>query len=174
MGGAQALQIALDYPQYVNRLVLVNTFANMRLTDLRTLPYILARAFVIYTSGLDHQAHMVANRVFPKPEQKQLREELIAQINQSDISAYRTSISALSRFNVNNRLTEIDSPTLVITGKNDTTVPPNIQNSLVNGIPGSIQAVMDTGHAASVEKPHQFNAILIKFLQGRAITQSEL
>jgi pimeloyl-ACP methyl ester carboxylesterase len=164
MGGVQALQLALDYPNLVNKLVLINTYARLNTTNLRVLPYYLVRAILVLILSPSAQAQTVANRLFPEPSQEKLREELIAQICQADPGGYRASMRVLARYNVLDRLQEIKSPTLVITGELDTTVPPEIQNVLVKGIPKAKQVQLHAGHALSVEIPDQFNEILVKHL----------
>ena len=164
MGGVLALQMVLDYPEYISNLVLVNSFSNHKITDIRVLPYILVRAILIHTLGLDRQAHVVANRIFPQSGQEVFRTQLIDQINKADLGAYRASMRALARFNVTDRLGEINAPTLVITGEQDTTVSPEIQKTMVEKIPNAIQVKINSGHAVSVEQPIQFNQILIKYL----------
>jgi 3-oxoadipate enol-lactonase len=73
---------------------------------------------------------------------------------------------ALGLFDSRKRLGEIKAPTMVITGENDTTVPPLRQQVLVAGIPGARRAVIaGAGHAASVDRPEEFNRQLLGYLQ---------
>lgn len=165
MGGTHALQLALDAPQLVRKLVLVNTFARLRPRRTSDLFYFAGRMLVIYTLGLSTQARMVSAHIFPKPEQQELREELIRQINQADPRGYRAAMLALGRFNVESRLKEVQSPTLVITAERDTTVKPWIQKRLVEGIPNTRQIIIpDAGHAVTADQPQRFNENLIAFL----------
>ena len=165
MGGTLALQLALDHPQTVSRLVLVNTFAHLQVTNARSLPYYLLRFILVHTLGLERQAKTVAKHIFPSPDQEFLRQGLTEQIRQSDPRAYRAAMRALARFDVRSRLGEIHCPTLVITGENDTTVPVEIQNQLASGIIGSRQILIArAGHAVTVEKPDIFNQVLVEFL----------
>ena len=165
MGGTHALQLALDAPKMVHRLVLVNTFARLGPQRTSDLFYFAGRMLVIYTLGLSTQARMVSAHIFPEPEQQELREELIRQINQADPRGYRAAMLALGRFNVESRLSEVQSPTLVITAERDTTVQPRIQRRLVEGIPNAQQVIIpDAGHAVTADQPQIFNKTLIEFL----------
>jgi 2-hydroxy-6-oxonona-2,4-dienedioate hydrolase len=67
------------------------------------------------------------------------------------------------------RLSKITSPTLVIWGENDEMTPPYDQYlQEYNEIPNnSIQKINHCGHTPFVEKPINFNAILLKFLIGQ-------
>ena len=166
MGGTFALQLAINYPQNIGRLVLVNTFAKLQIANVRILPYLLLRMILVHTLGLPAQARTVAKRIFPHPNQEFLRQELTNQIVQADIHAYRASMRALGRFDVRDWLHEIRCDTLVITGEADNTVPPPNQDYLAQSIPTAKQVrIPNAGHAVTVEKPDQFNQILLEFLQ---------
>jgi 3-oxoadipate enol-lactonase len=165
MGGTQALQLALDYPDLVNRLVLVNTFAHLQVTDPKLLPYFALRFILVHTLGLETQAKQVAKRIFPSPEQETLRQGLTQQVLQANPQAYRAWMRALSRFDVRGRLGEIRSPTLVITGDQDTTVAYANQEELARRIPGAKHEIIHgAGHAVSVDHPNEFNQALLNFL----------
>ena len=165
MGGAHALAIALECPQLVRRLVLVNTFAHLRPHGLNEWLYYALRFVLVHTLGLEVQANTVAARIFPRPEQADLRQVLIGQILQADPRAYRAAMRALAKFNVVARLSEMNVPTLVVTGEQDTTVPRDVQQQLVQGIPGARQVfIPGAGHAVSVDRADMFNQILIDFL----------
>jgi 3-oxoadipate enol-lactonase len=166
MGGVIAQQFALDYPDLVRKLVLVSTFAILRPAHWSGYLYFLQRLIMVNTLGLPTQAKFVAQRVFPHPEQESLRQILIEQVTRADPRAYRAAMLNLGLFNVVGRLREIKAPTLVVTGENDTTVEPVRQKILVEGIAGARQVVIPgAGHAVSVDKPEEFNRVLLEFLQ---------
>lgn len=165
MGGTVALQFALDHPDRVHKLVLINTFAHLNPDSFKGWLYFLIRTVLLYTLGINKQANVVAKRIFPDPKQAEFRQILISQINQADPHGYRAAMWALARFNVKQRLNELSIPTLVITGENDTTVPPKIQKDLAGGIPNSQQTIIPAaGHAVIVDQTETFNKIFIDFL----------
>jgi 3-oxoadipate enol-lactonase len=165
MGGVLALQLVLDYPQMVDKLVLVNTFAKLRPSNLAAWSYFLFRFILVYTVGIPSQAKAVAKRLFPDPKQEQIRTILVDQILQANPKAYRASMRALALFDVQKRLKEIHSSTLVVTGEKDTTVPLPVQQALVAGIPNARQTfISNAGHAVIVEQPVLFNQVLLDYL----------
>lgn len=165
MGGAIALQIALDFPDLVEKLVLVNTFSHLRPERAGVWGYFALRFILIHTTGMSSQAKAVAQRVFPRPEQAELRRLLRSQIMQADPAGYRAAMRALARFDVRARLTEVRLPVLVITGGQDTTVAPDTQLALANSLPNARQVIIpQAGHAASVDCPEEFNRGVIDFL----------
>lgn len=165
LGGTVALQFALDHPQQVDKLVLVNTFAHLRPKNPGVWLYMLWRLLLVHTIGLETQGKVVANRVFPHPEQEVARQELMAQIRQADPRGYRATMRALGQFNVQARLSEIRCPTLILTSENDTTVPVESQRTLARGITGARQILFpEGGHALSVDQAEAFNAAVLSFL----------
>jgi 3-oxoadipate enol-lactonase len=165
MGGTIALQFGLDFPQQTERLVLVNTFATLRPDRLNGWYYLLKRFLIVVLRGAPQQASVVAERLFPGPDQAPLRQVLIDQIAQTDRKVYRSAMLGLGLFDARPRLKSLSAPTLVISGKNDSTVPLKNQNALAGDIPGAQRLIVpDAGHAVIVDQPAAFNRGLIAFL----------
>ena len=58
-------------------------------------------------------------------------------------------------------LARITVPTLVITGSDDTLIPPDATRPLADGIPGArYEVVQGAGHLSNLEAPDRFNALL--------------
>jgi 3-oxoadipate enol-lactonase len=165
MGGTIALQLAIDHPTMVNSLILVNTFARLRPKNVSYLLFYSIRFLLIQILGLPNQARYLVNRLFPRSDQELYRQTFYDQIIQSNPIGYRSTIKSYVRFDITNRLYEIQSPTLVVTGDRDAVVPPRTQSELAEKIPHARQAVIDgAGHAVIVEKPDEFNQTIIDFL----------
>jgi 3-oxoadipate enol-lactonase len=173
MGGIVALQLALDYPSKVDRLVLVNTLAKLDLGNPLLWPYYLSRVVLIQTRGLEDQAKVVARHLFPRPEDELYRQATIESIKEADLDSYRRALRAIARFNVQPRLREIDCPTLVITGANDTTIPAKNQLGLAEGIPKADHVIIqNAGHAVCIDQSESFNRSVLEFLARHAIQYS--
>ncbi len=167
MGGVFALQLALDFPERVERLALVSTFACLRPRSRSETVYLMRRFMVASLQGVERQSELVAQRLFPNQDQAGLRQELVQRILQSDRRVYRAAMRALGLFDVRRRLAEIAMPTVVITGERDNTVPIPIQTEMAKGIPNSRQIfIPDGGHAVIVDQPERFNRALLAFFQG--------
>lgn len=165
MGGVVALQFALDFPTRVDHLVLVNTFAALRPKRWDELVYFLGRFTAASLGNREGQARSVARRVFPYPEQAQLRDMLVGKILEADPAVYRAAMIQLGTFNVRKRLKEINRPTLMISGEKDTTVPLDNQADLVRYISGSRQVIIPgAGHGVTIDHPQEFNRELLAFL----------
>ena len=167
MGGVIAQQLVLDYPNLVQKLVLVSTFSVLKPASVSQWFYFLQRIMVVHTMGLATQAKIVARRIFPDPDQQQLREMAETQISQADPKAYRAAMRSLSMFDSRKRLREITSPTLVLSGANDSTVAPSRQKLLADGILGSKHVIIPgAGHAVAIDHHEMFNQYLLEFIKG--------
>ncbi len=166
MGGVIAQQFARDFPHLTRKLVLVSTFAVLCPDSLSGWWYFLRRALGVMTGGPQAQARLVAERVFPRPDQSPLREMLLDTIARADRRAYRAAMRALASFDSRPWLKDLPAPTLVVTGAEDITVSPARQQMLAEGIPGARQVVLEAaGHALSVEQAEAFNRLLLDFLK---------
>lgn len=166
MGGVAAQEFALDYPERVQKLVLVSTFCVLRPENLAQWGYFLQRLLLVHALGLKAQAKVVAKRVFPNPEQATLRQMTEAQIAAADPRAYRAAMRALGLFDSRRRLKNLRKPTLVITGAEDSTVSPARQKTLAEAIPGTRQVVLvQGGHGVAIDQFEAFNRIMLDFLR---------
>lgn len=175
LGGAAALQLALDHPQRVSGLLLVSTFARLELAHPALLPFYLLRYLQAEALGIEFQARGVARRMFPRPDQAAQRVAFRAQVLQADPAAYRAAMRLAVRFNAAPRLGQIACPALVVSGADDTTVAPANQAALAGGLPGTRQIVLPAaGHALIAERPAEFNQIMLDFLQSLPKTGSSI
>lgn len=172
MGGVLAQAFALAHPKRTHRLVLINTFARLRPRSPAGWLYFLFRLVLVYTVGMEAQARTVSQRIFP--DAPVARETLRRHILQANPCAYRAAMRALALFNAYPRLSEIQAPTLVITGLADTTVDPKNQAELVQGIPQARWLrIPGAGHGLIATHPDIVNPALVAFLQGKPLPTTE-
>lgn len=171
MGGILALQLTLDHPQVVAKLVLVNSMAKLDLNKPLMWPYYFWRYLLIQTKGLETQAEVVAERLFPAPDDNLFRQATVESIMEADLASYRTAMKSIARYNAEKRLTEIGCPILVITGENDTTIPLSIQRHMAGRIPRAVHILIkDAGHAVTIDQAEHFNCAVLEFLNDQPIS----
>ncbi len=165
LGGLVGQVLAIDFPEKVNKLILVNTFAHLWPTSLRE-TYTLARRVVVarFLPPIT-TAQVVARDLFPRPNQAALRAEVLRRIGVNDVTSYRQLVNTIRRFDLRARLDRIQAPTLLITGDRDTVVPRGCQQQLASGI-RRVQwhIVRDSGHATPIDQPEEFNKTVLNFL----------
>ena len=166
MGGVIAQQIALDFPDQVERLVLASTFATLRPKALKNWIYLMKRGGTVLLSGSAAQAEQVADHLFPDASQAIYHQMVINKIRQADPRAYRKAMRSLVLYDSREKVKYLSLPVLVITGANDGTVTPAAQTELANLIPNARQVVIpDAGHAVNIDQPHLFNQYLMGFFR---------
>jgi 2-hydroxy-6-oxonona-2,4-dienedioate hydrolase len=103
----------------------------------------------------------------PKIATKELVDELYETVN---VRIKAVKIIALAKSAIRNNLGEevrqIQQPTLLIWGNNDAITPPFVGQEFHKLIPNSELHFIDKcGHAPMMERPEEFNTILLKFLR---------
>ncbi|MBK5230322.1 MAG: alpha/beta fold hydrolase [Thermoleophilia bacterium] len=173
MGGQTAAQTAIDFPDRTGRLILVSP-AGYSTCDA---PPILAHGIV--TAG------MILARVAPRrkllvtrPRLRQIAlggvvahpDQLSPEMSYEMIGAdekvgFVVAAQAILAHDCRERLADIESPTLIVWGRNDRLVTSRDAERFERRIPGSRKLVLrDTGHCAMVERPEWFNRTAREFL----------
>ncbi len=165
MGGVLAQEWALDFPEQVQCLVLVNTFARLRPRSLGVWWYFLRRGVLAMILGPQAQAEMVARRVFPHPNQDELRRQVVEKILAVDRTVYRQAMRELILFNSLPRLCQLKMPVFVMSGLADRTVPTELQGQLLQGVMNVRHVkIAGAGHGMPVDLADAFNHELVDFL----------
>ncbi len=163
LGGAVALQLALDAPQRVASLVIANSRANFRPQDLRDQLQAWQRLWLIKLFGLGLLSRLIARRLFP--HSAALRQHFVQRNRQNDKNVYLATLKALLRWDIHHRLGDIHCPTLILAAEHDY-YPLPASRAMATALPQAQFAVIDNAHhAVSIERPQAFNRCLLDFLQ---------
>jgi pimeloyl-ACP methyl ester carboxylesterase len=179
MGGFIAAELAIAFPQRVERLVLVSAAGisttghpgtTRALGSLRRLETVLAA-----TAG------WVASKSDTVARRSRLREALMAlvvahpgrlpaalaaeQLRGAGKPGFFQALESILDYDIRERLPEIACPTLVVWGDRDRLVPLRDADVFVELIPDARKLVFrDTGHMSMLERPAAFNELLEEFL----------
>ena len=78
---------------------------------------------------------------------------------------YLSQLQAAVSFNAESRLSEVTSPTLVLSGDADVIVPVQNSHNLAAAIPGAKLHIVEGGsHTFFIEQAREFNHLLTEFL----------
>ncbi|HEV7658651.1 MAG TPA: pyrimidine utilization protein D [Allosphingosinicella sp.] len=167
-GGAIGLAIALSAPERLDRLVVVNGFSRPDPHFVRCMEIRLA---LLRDSGVE--AFIRAQPIFLYPARwisensERLDAEEAGHIEQFQGSAnVEARIAALLAFDIDDRLAEIATPTLMIAAEDDMLVPDSCSDRLVEALPNAGLQLMLGGHACNVSEPAVFDKILGAWLAG--------
>ena len=168
MGGMVAQELVARHPQRVAALVLACTSA------------------AFGPSGGDWQARFVADRLAPldaglgmasmaaalvppmlgplaRPGASAAAQTVMASVPEH---TYRAVLQHIVSFDRREALPQIAVPTLLLAGENDPTAPSGLMQRMASRVPAAeFHAIPGAGHIANVERPAEFNAAVLSFLQ---------
>ncbi|MHA2009227.1 MAG: alpha/beta fold hydrolase [Promethearchaeota archaeon] len=164
LGGAIVLQLAIDYPELIKSLVIVNAAPNSG--DRQLLEKIVSdRIELIKARGMRGIGESLAPVLFIKPEQEELRKKFVERWAENNPETYISALKSLQTWNVNNdQLQAIKCPTLVLASDQDYT-PVSVKKELIKQIQNSHLVIIDDArHVLPLERPKEFNAAVMDFL----------
>jgi 3-oxoadipate enol-lactonase len=168
MGGMIGLQLAVDAPELVKSLVVVNSGPEMVVRTLKERIQIWQRFLIVRLLGMRKMGAVLSGRLFPKPEQGEVRKIFVERWAENDPRAYRDAMSALVGWSVSEHLEKIACPVLVVAADEDYT-PIEAKASYVKRLQhGDLVVIADSRHATPVEQPDEFNKVVMAFLQSTA------
>lgn len=169
MGGYIAQEMAVYYPEFVNRLVLQST----AFFGPSTVP-VTAEALEFFSSygqipvdeHIERGSHMRFSEDFIRrcPEQVKEFAELYKR-NAPTRAGYQAQVQAVMTFWNEDHVGSIRAPTLVLAGSGDRIIPPENSRLLAKKIPSAMLHIFEgAGHWINVECAEQFNQIVTEFL----------
>jgi 3-oxoadipate enol-lactonase len=163
LGGAVALALALHAPHRVRSLVLINAFARLRPSGPRGALRTVRRLLLALAAPMRVLAASVAREAFPGPDDAALRDAATTRLAANSRGQYLACLGALARFDVRDRLAEIQCPTLIVAGARDVTVPFAAKALLARSIPGArLRVVDDSGHVTPHDQPEVLTRLLVE------------
>jgi pimeloyl-ACP methyl ester carboxylesterase len=175
MGGFITAEVAIQFPELVERLVLVSA-AGISSASVSRAPilttYRMAATLASYTAARHRQ--IAARRVtrhfallFVAHHPGRLAPDLVWEgfMKGAGKPGFNDALRACLDYDFRDRLTEISVPTLIVWGKSDTVIPVRDAQEFERLIDDSRKVVMeDTGHVTMAERPRAFNDLLLDFL----------
>jgi 3-oxoadipate enol-lactonase len=164
LGGMVAFQLAVDRPDLLRSLVIVNSGPEFVVRSFKDLLGVVQRFLIVRLLGMRRMGEVLAERLFPKPEHAPIREMFAARWAENDRRAYEAAMRAIVGWSVTEHLGEINIPTLVVASDQDYT-PVAVKEAYVARMPrAELVVIEDARHAVPVEHPEAFNLALQAFL----------
>jgi pimeloyl-ACP methyl ester carboxylesterase len=175
MGGFVAAEVAIQFPDRADQLILVSA-AGITSADIAHRPVLTVGrvAAAIVTHGTARHRAIAA-----RPRSRHLALALVARypsLLRADLAyegfvkgtgkpGFDDALRASLEYDFRDRLPEIRRPTLIVWGENDSILPVKDAAEFERLIPDSRKVVMaNTGHIPMAERPEAFNDLMLSFL----------
>jgi pimeloyl-ACP methyl ester carboxylesterase len=168
MGGAVALQMGVEQPQRIERLVLADTLPSFRTNSMGKRMLFATRYATMGLLGPKRLAGAIAQKLFPNADQAALRERVRIRGLTNDRNVYLETIKGLVTWSVIDRMDRLTMPALILAAEHDY-FPRADGEAFAAAMPDARLIVFPgTHHALPLEAPQEFNAAVLQFLVGAA------
>jgi len=158
MGSGIALQMALRYPKRVLGLGLLGSGAKLRVA-----PAVLESS--ANPSAFLATVHMVVENSYGPDVLPQVKELALQQLEETRPSVLHSDFLACDSFDVMERISKINVPTVLICGAEDRMTPVKYSEYLRDHIEGArLEVIEGAGHMVMIEKPDETAKVLEDFL----------
>jgi 3-oxoadipate enol-lactonase len=163
LGGIVAQWLGIHVPERVDRLVLSNTAAYLGPPQ-QWDPLI---AELLAAPDMQATTHMFLQNWFPA-RMLQDDDEIVERFRRTLLATQREGVAgswaAVRDYDLRRTAALIRNPTLVIAGERDTVTSAGHGKELAATVPGARYTVLPTVHMANVERPAEFLAAVVTFL----------
>jgi pimeloyl-ACP methyl ester carboxylesterase len=170
LGGAVALEMALQRPSSVPRLVLINSLACYRVNHWRKWLEARVSAAMVRVLGMRRMAHLAAGRVLPERWQQPMRNRAVAVVGAVPAATYLGMAAALERWSASDRLDLLRCRTLLIAAEHDYT-PLAEKHALAARMHARIVVVNGSRHGTPFDSIAITNASLIAHLTDQPLPE---
>ncbi|WP_017903337.1 alpha/beta fold hydrolase [Pseudomonas asplenii] len=173
MGGMIGFQLAVERPRLLRSLCVVNSAPEVKVRSANDYWQWAKRWSLARLLSLNSIGKALGSMLFPKPEQAELRRKMAERWARNDKRAYLASFDAIVGWGVQERLSAITCPTLIVSADRDYT-PVSLKQSYVKLIPDArLVVINDSRHATPLDQPKVFNRTLLEFLRAVETTTQD-
>lgn len=158
MGGAIALQLALDCPQKLRGIGLVGTGARLR---------VLPEIFETIRADFPAAVKKIAGFALSEHRSDEMVRQMEQEIGKGDPQVIYDDFLSCNRFDAMGRISQILLPALVVCGRQDQLTPLKYSEFLVSQLPrATLRVIESCGHAPMIEQPDKLSQALEEFVAG--------
>ena len=164
MGGMTALELAIEHPERVEKIIGANTSAQMSPDLMRE------RAALVRQKGMQAVIDAVLGRFFTqgfRDRKPPLLGSTRATALATDPEGYAACCMAIAGMKIKDKLARVKAPLLVINGAQDVSTPPAEHGErIATAVAGARSVMLDAAHLSAVEQPEAFAGAVLAFLAG--------
>ncbi len=167
MGGAVALQMAVDRPERIERLIAADTLPSFQTNTFGKRILFAYRFLMMGVLGPQRLSRAVAAKLFPGPNQQALRDRATAGGMANDRGVYLETLRQLLGWSVLEQLGRLTMPVLVLAAEHDY-FPPSDAEAFAKALHDArLKIFAGMHHALPLETPQAFNTAVLRFLSGQ-------
>lgn len=160
MGGAIALNLALDYPEHVVGVVLMGGGARFKVAESLLDSTQSATTYM-------NAVKLIVDWSFSPTTPNRLKELAGQRMAETRASVLHNDLNACQSFDATERIGDLKKPALIVCGTDDRMMPPRYSQFLAEQIPGAdLQLISEAGHMVQLEKPQLVANAILNFLRG--------
>ena len=157
MGGGVAMSYVLNSSTINPKaLVLVDTSPDLELRKL---------AAGLVKEAVEERVYLLKAKIYEEYTDTYKLKKYEDELRNANPSVMQRDLVACDKFDITNRISEINIPTFVIVGEHDDVIPPTVAHDFRNRLLQSdIAIVRNANHSPMIEQPAEFNRLLQKFV----------
>lgn len=166
MGGFMALRLALQHPERLSAMILIDSMASAPLSPNEPFFQSLKDSGPLSEAVVKRNAGILFGATTTREKRDLVAAWKARWRNLTGASVYWETASWLRREDLSSRLNEITVPTLVIHGEEDNIIPIAAGEEIAECVQnGRLFRVPNAGHTSSLEEPDAVNAAIRGFVQ---------
>jgi pimeloyl-ACP methyl ester carboxylesterase len=156
MGGAVVLEVAIEYPEEIDGLILIGSGARLRVS------FEILRGI---EADFESTAEQLVQRCYGPGTSEKVVKWGLEQLLAERPSVILDDFKACNEFDKLGKIGGIRHPAFVICGSDDSMTPPKYSRYLADNLRRATLRVIDgAGHMVMVENAFKTNAAILKFL----------
>lgn len=171
LGGAVALQFAVDHPARLESLIVINSQPSFVIDSWRKRLMFLSRVWMARTLGLERLARVQARRNFPGPEFASLRAELEGRFHNTP-EPFMGTLHSLAGWQVVDKVGAVSAPVLFVASELDYTSPAEKARFAALFPDARVEVIAGARHAVHVERADELSDVMLRFLDNVATMSS--
>lgn len=165
MGGAVAFEMAVNQPDLISKLIIVNTAPDFNDLGEMGEEMVRERTKILQTVGVEPLARQIASGMFPGEDQEELKKAFFERARRNPVNAYYNSFITLMEWGIGSKLRDIKVPTLVVASDLDYT-PVSLKEAYAGKMQNArVEVVKQSRHGVTMDQPWEFNRIILNFLK---------
>jgi 3-oxoadipate enol-lactonase len=172
LGGAVAMEMALQRPHAVGRLMTINTLPSYRLDSWRKRVELVSQIVLVRSLGMRRVAAIAARRLFREPHQESMRRRVVEVVGGAARRPYLKTVRALAEWCALERMPEFRNELLMLAGEHDYT-PLDEKRGYAERFGAKFAVVGGSRHGTPFDSSAACNAVALAFFRGESLPDSQ-